>query len=175
MQDDLPLKLVCSMPSAVIHTCGAHTVIQHRASNWYGQMNPTVFRTENHICYLFSYLFGFLFTQNFPKCFSACRITLNFKRDLGLKILIWQKMHIFWLRHCIGESLSTYAVAYFLRFIAANLSLTQFVTWLKPRYWVYRIAYFSFASANTRSIVSFCRSYKALYSGVCLMSSALSR
>ena len=68
MQDDLPLKLVCSMPSAVIHTCGAHTVIQHRASNWYGQMNPTVFRTENHICYLFSYLFGFLFTQNFPKC-----------------------------------------------------------------------------------------------------------
>lgn len=35
-------------------------------------MNPTVFRTENHICYLFSYLFGFLFTQNFPKCLKKC-------------------------------------------------------------------------------------------------------
>ena len=30
---DLPFKLVCSMPYAVIHTCGAHTVIQHRASS----------------------------------------------------------------------------------------------------------------------------------------------
>ena len=39
-------------------------------------MNPSVFWTENHNCYLFSYLFGFLFTQNFPKCLSWFFIVL---------------------------------------------------------------------------------------------------
>ena len=43
--------------------------------------------------------------------------------------------------------------AYFFKFMAANLCLTQFVTWDKPRYGVHPIAYFSFASANTRAIV----------------------
>ena len=57
-------------------------------------------------------------------------------------------------------------IAYFLRFIAANLSLTQFVTWAKPLKRVYLIECFSFASANTRSIVSFLSVYIALYFGV---------
>lgn len=38
----------------------------------------------------------------------------------------------------------------FFRFIAANLSLTHFVTWDRSRYSVYRIPCFSFASADTR-------------------------
>ena len=37
------------------------------------------------------------------------------------------------------------------------LSFTQFRTWVKPLSVVYRMACFSFASANTRSIVSFRR------------------
>ena len=49
--------------------------------------------------------------------------------------------------------------AYFLRFMAANLSLTQLVTRVKPRRYVNRIACFSFASAKTRSIVSLRWSY----------------
>lgn len=44
--------------------------------------------------------------------------------------------------------------ANFFKFMAANLSLTQFLTWARPLYGAYLIAYFSFASANTLSIFS---------------------
>ncbi len=57
--------------------------------------------------------------------------------------------------------------AYFLRFMAANLSLTQLVTRVKLRRYVKRMACFSFASAKTRSIVSLRRSYSLRSSGVC--------
>ena len=106
---------------------------------------------------------------------SDCRITPNFKKDSGLKFLFSQTVRKIKQSRHVGETLFHLCIAYFFKFMVANLSLTQLVTWDKPRYGVYRIAYFSFASANTRSIVSFRRSYKALYSGVCLMSSTVSR
>ncbi len=56
--------------------------------------------------------------------------------------------------------------ASFLRFIVANLNLTQFVTCARPVYGVYLIACFSFASANTLSIFSFRSLYKSAYSVV---------
>lgn len=65
-------------------------------------------------------------------------------------------------------------MASFFRFIAANLSLTHFVTWDRPRCSVYRMPCFSFASANTRSIFSFRNLYSAWYCGVCRASSASS-
>ena len=56
-----------------------------------------------------------------------------------------------------GSSFSIHSqVASFFRFIAANLSFTQFVIWAKPLYWgVSRMACFSLASAKTHSTVSF--------------------
>lgn len=65
-------------------------------------------------------------------------------------------------------------IAIFFRFIAANLSLTHFLTWDKPLYCVYLIPYFSFASANTRSIFSFRNLYNSQQLKVCLASSAIS-
>lgn len=70
--------------------------------------------------------------------------------------------------------LSHFHIAIFFKFIAANLSLTHFVTCVKPLYCVYRIPYFSFASAKMRSIVSFRLLYNSLYSGIYLASSAFS-
>ena len=70
--------------------------------------------------------------------------------------------------------LSHFHIAIFFKFIAANLSLTHFVTCVKPLYCVYRIPYFSFASAKMRSIVSLRLLYNSLYSGIYLASSAFS-
>ena len=64
-------------------------------------------------------------------------------------------------------------IANFFKFMQANLSLTHFVTWDKPQYGVYRIACFSFASANTLSIFSFRSRYSCMYLSVYLMSSHL--
>lgn len=64
--------------------------------------------------------------------------------------------------------------ASFFKFMVANLSLTQFVTCARPLYGVYRIACFSFASANTRSIFSFRNLYNSAYFGVWRISSASS-
>ncbi len=65
--------------------------------------------------------------------------------------------------------------ASFFKFIAANFSLTQVVTRARPRCCVYRIACFSFASANTRSIVSFLLAYICLPRSVFRNASASSR
>lgn len=65
-------------------------------------------------------------------------------------------------------------IANFFKFIAVNLSLNHFLTCVKPLYNVYLIPYFSFASANTRSIVSFLLLYSSLYLGTYLASSAFS-
>lgn len=43
--------------------------------------------------------------------------------------------------------------ASFFRFMAVNLSITHFVTWARPQYWVYGITCFSLAPAKTRSMV----------------------
>ena len=64
--------------------------------------------------------------------------------------------------------------ASFFRFMAANFSLTQFVTWAKPLYGVSRMACFSFSSTNTRSIFSFRSLYRSAYSGVYRASSVSS-
>lgn len=49
---------------------------------------------------------------------------------------------------------SHFLIANFFKFMAANLSLTQFVTWARPVYLVYLMPCFSLASAKTRSMVS---------------------
>ena len=66
--------------------------------------------------------------------------TARFCLKAGNRQQIWEK-HGFPKLH----------TASFFRFIAANFSLTQVVTRARPRCCVYRIACFSFASANTRS------------------------
>lgn len=45
--------------------------------------------------------------------------------------------------------------ASFFRFMATYFSLTHLVTAARPLWYVYRMACFSFASAKTRSMVSF--------------------
>ena len=64
-----------------------------------------------------------------------------------------EKVEVFWV-------LFHFQFASFFKFIAANLSLTQFLTWARPLYGVYLIVCFSLASANTRSIFSFLKVYK---------------
>ena len=59
---------------------------------------------------------------------------------------------------CEKKQYNRLCSTYFLRFMAANLSLTQLVTRVKPRKYVNLIECFSLASAKTRSIVSLRRS-----------------
>ena len=72
-------------------------------------------------------------------CFQGVR-TARFCIKAGNSQKIWEKQGV--------PQLHT---ASFFKFIAANFSLTQVVTRARPRCCVYRIACFSFASANTRS------------------------
>ena len=66
-------------------------------------------------------------------------------------------------------------IAIFFRFMAANFSLTQFAARVRPRWYVKRMACFSFASAKTRSMVCFRWAYSCLPRSVFLNCSTSSR